>query len=265
MEGRSLTAQVPENLKSLHIGEEELRQKSLDAVQADPDNLMHFEMVECVMDYLQFVRMNHLESESDEELLIIQLLGARVFNSLAAAIKLILSGYYQAAASLLRDVLETGFLLDYFSTDRSLIQKWKQASEADRKRDFNPAKIRTALDGRDGFKERKREEHYKQLSSFAAHPTFPGLGMLRPEPKADALMGPFLAPNLLEATIQELVKVAVHAGQTCRKFFKPTTLPQYRAALYFLEKEAAWVKQVYGKDTYGKSIGEVQRMIAELS
>lgn len=265
MEGRSLTTQVPENLRSLHAGEEELREKSLDAVRADPDSLIHFEMVECVMDYLQFVRMNHLESEFDEELLIIQLLGARVFNSLAAAIKLILSGYYQAAASLLRDVLETGFLLDYFSTDRSLIQKWKQASEAERKRDFNPAKIRTALDGRDGFKERKREEHYKQLSSLAAHPTFRGLGMLRPDSNADAQMGPFLAPNLLAATVQELVKVAIHAGQTCRKFFKPTTLPQYRGALHFLEKEAAWFKQVYGKDIYGKSMGEARRMIAELS
>ncbi|MES2150681.1 MAG: hypothetical protein V4508_12920 [Pseudomonadota bacterium] len=43
-----------------------------------------------------------------------QLLGIRMFNSAATALKLALTGYNQAGFSRVRDLLETTHLLDYF-------------------------------------------------------------------------------------------------------------------------------------------------------
>jgi hypothetical protein len=40
-----------------------------------------------------------------------------------------LSGYSQNSALLLRDVMETVFLIDYFAGDRSLIERWRFADK----------------------------------------------------------------------------------------------------------------------------------------
>ena len=53
----------------------------------------------------------------------IQLLGIRLFNASASALALMLMGYYQNSVTMLRDLLETGFLIDYFAIDRPKIQE----------------------------------------------------------------------------------------------------------------------------------------------
>jgi hypothetical protein len=236
---------IPENLGLLHSGEEVVRGKSIDFIEEDEDLLRHVAMIEIIMDLLQFYRVDY--TEKNENQLIIKLLGARIFNAQGAALRLILGGYYQAAGLQLRDILETAFLLDYFSTDDSLIQCWKSVSEQERTKEFGQAKIRQALDDRDGFTQKKRMEHYKLLSSIAAHPTFAGFTMLRPTPGAEAHMGPFYVPELLTATIQELVKVSVGAWESFKWFFKPDTIPQYHAALRYLEASCEWFEKTYEK------------------
>lgn len=144
---------IPENLGFLHSGEEAARGKSIDFIEGHEDLLRHVCMIEMIMDLLQFYRIDY--AEKDENQLIIKLLGARIFNAQGAALKLILGGYYQAAGLQIRDILETAFLLDYFSTDDALIQRWKLVSEQDRMKEFGQAKIRQALDDRDGFIEKK--------------------------------------------------------------------------------------------------------------
>lgn len=253
---------IPENLGFLHAGEEEARNKTIALIEGDADLSLHLGMVECVMDLLQFYRMDYDEEGEDD--LIVKLLGARIFNDIGAALKLMFGGYYQAAGLQIRDILETGFLLDYFSTDATLIQKWKHISEEKRTREFNLAKIREVLDARDGFEGKKRYEHYKLLSSIAAHPTYAGFTMLRPEPNADAHMGPFFVPNLLTATLQELVKVCMTAWENFKWFFEPKTLPQYRAMLRYLETSSEWVEKTYGKVVDRRDIEAVKRLMAEL-
>ncbi|MBB6469475.1 hypothetical protein HNQ96_005365 [Aminobacter lissarensis] len=257
-----MTMLIPENLKLLHTGEEVAWQKSIATIEADPDLSLHLAMIECVMDLLQFYRMAY--DEKDEDQLIVKLLGARIFNDLGASIRLILGGYYQAAGLPTRDILETGFLLDYFSTDPALIQKWKAVPEEKRNKEFNQAKIREVLDKRDGYEGKKRYEHYKLLSAIAAHPTFAGFTMLRPEPGADAHMGPFFVPNLLTATIQELVKVTMTAWENFKWFFKPETLPQFRATLRYLEMSSEWVERIYGKKLDRRDIEAVKRILAQI-
>ena len=253
---------LPENLIFLHSGEEIVRQKSVSLIENDEALSRHICMIETIMDQLQFYRMNY--AEADEEQLIVKLLGARIFNAIGAAIKLILGGYYQAAGQQIRDILETAFLLDYFSTDQKLIQCWKIATEQQRMKQFNLAKIREALDLRDGFTKKRRMEHYKLLSSIAGHPTFSGFTMLRPAPGADAHMGPFFVPDLLNATVQELVKVSISSWEQFKWFFKPETLPQYQAVLRYLEASFDWVEKTYKKPVDHRDIETIRAIVSSL-
>jgi hypothetical protein len=253
---------IPQNLGFLHSGEEVARGKSIDFIEGNEDLLRHVGMIETIMDLLQFYRMDY--AEKDENQLIIKLLGARIFNAQGAALKLICCGYYQASGLQIRDILETAFLLDYFSTDDALIQRWKLVSEQERTKEFGQVKIRQVLDNRDGFTEKRRMEHYKLLSSIAAHPTFAGFTMLRPTPGADAHMGPFYVPELLTATIQELVKVSVAAWENFKWFFKPETIQQYRATLRYLQTSVEWVEKTYGKKMDRRDIEAVRSILEEL-
>ena len=72
------------------------------------------------------------------------------FNAFGASLKLALSGYSQNSALILRDVLETVFLTDYFAGDRTLIERWRFADKKARIKDFGPVRVREALDARDG-------------------------------------------------------------------------------------------------------------------
>src|SRR3546814_15692504 len=88
-------------------------------------------------------------------------LGIRCFNSLAACLKLALSGYYQAATLHIRDLLEVAFLLDHFSTNPALVTEWRTLPERDRERKFSALAIRQALDKRDNVTDEKRRAAYK--------------------------------------------------------------------------------------------------------
>src|SRR3546814_13707822 len=72
--------------------------------------------------------------EPDTDQLTLGNLGIRCFNSLAACLKLALSGYYQAATLHIRDLLEVAFLLDHFSTNPALVTEWRTLPERDRER-----------------------------------------------------------------------------------------------------------------------------------
>ena len=87
----------------------------------------------------------------------------RTFNAFGASLKLALSGYTQIGVLILRDILETVFLLNLFRRDRTLIERWRFADEQTRRQEFSPAAVRKALDERDGFRGRKREEMYPHV------------------------------------------------------------------------------------------------------
>lgn len=182
---------LPENFMLLHQGQEFIRSKSIEAIKAHDALPDHFEVAEQAMNL--FDHFSRAYANEDEDQLVIQLLGIRLFNGTAAAIQLMLSGYYQAAVLQLRDLLEVGFLLDYFQLDRSQIAVWKTCDEAQRIKLFSPAKIRIALDDRDGFFEKKREQHYKLLCSLGGHATMQGFRMVRPTGDGLAHCGPFFA------------------------------------------------------------------------
>ena len=146
---------------------------------------------------------------------------------------------------LLRDVLETVFLMGLFRTDRLAIERWRKADAKTRRRDFAPAAVRKALDDRDGFTKRKREEMYRLFSELAGHPSMEGFAMLRPK-GLDARIGPFLDPTALEATASELGRLAIQVGEQIDAFFPDTGREVLEARLAFARTKSMWFKEFYG-------------------
>jgi hypothetical protein len=141
-------------------------------------------------------------SRSEEETTT-QLLGIRLFNAAASGIKLALSGYYQTAFQQTRDILETGYLLDYFRTSPGQRTIWKQLDGRTRMQLFGPVKIRIALDERDGDTTRARETEYSKLSELASHATFRGFQLTTREGLGE--LGPFVEKRNLMAWLEEMV------------------------------------------------------------
>jgi hypothetical protein len=128
---------IPENFILLHQGEEHIRQQSLSFIQTDQALILHFDVLERSMNLIEYFA-RAWETQDDDDIAL-QLLGARLFNSSAASINLLLSGYYQASVSLAREVLETSFLVDLLANDRQAVARWRKASEEERKTQFGPS------------------------------------------------------------------------------------------------------------------------------
>lgn len=232
---------IPAKLALLHQGEEFLRAKSIEAIQANAKLLLHLNTTEHAMDLLDVFRQFKTD---DDDLKVIQVLGIRQFNAFASATKLLVSGYTQTSALILRDVLETIFLVDYFRTERAAIAKWRMADKATRLKHFKPIKIREALDQRDGYTSKKRAELYELFSELAGHASVQGIAMLRPK-GMDAHIGPFLDVTALEAGLSEMGRLAVQAGENTGAFI-PSDWPEGKASLKaFGEAKLRWFAEFY--------------------
>jgi hypothetical protein len=166
--GRMTT--FPQNFDLLAAGEDQIRQLSKAAIEASEDLSLHATMIEQAMNMLDY--MSKRRPHADEDELVLQMLAARLFNSGASATKLMMGGYYQSTVMLMRDILETTFLLDFFHSNRDQIAVWRACDEKKRNREFGAMRIRMALDDRDGYTERKREAAYNLLCQLGTHPTF---------------------------------------------------------------------------------------------
>lgn len=237
---------IPDNFILLHQGEEHTRQQSLSSIQADEALVLHLDMLERSMNLIEYFARSW--ETNDEDDLALQMLGARLFNSGAASLNLLLSGYYQAAASLAREVLETSFLVDLLANDRQAVARWRTASEEERKKSFQPRHVREALDKRDGFTSKMRAQHYGLLSKLASHPTPEGFRMLRAGADQLAHIGPFLSAETLAVMLSELAKIVIPAAQHFRRHFDPRShvLTDFEVLFRFVEGEAEWGKQFLG-------------------
>jgi hypothetical protein len=145
-----------------------------------------------------------------------------------------------------RDLLEVSFLLDYFNSNRERIAEWRGCTESERNKKFGAFKVRTALDDRNGFTERKREAHYKLLCSLGAHASWQGFEMLRPTPGGDAHCGPYFAERALDATVAELAKICVSAAMNFNPFFEAKSLVDWETKLRFMEVHVVWFEHFFG-------------------
>ncbi|GIK98426.1 MAG: hypothetical protein BroJett029_26350 [Alphaproteobacteria bacterium] len=255
-----MTQAFPEKFTRLHEGEEFFRAKSIEAIRKSEDLLAHAALIERAMDLIDYFCRQHVAQNEDE--LTIQLLGIRLFNGSASALKLLLSGYYQTSALQQRDLLETIFLLDYFSTDKTRIARWRESDERARQKDFAPIVVRKALDERDGFTERRREKAYKLLCELAGHPTYAGFRMLAPQKGGDAHCGPFFEFTAFKAVYEELTKHSVQAGNAFIRFFTASTVAAYQTKISFIESQGEWAERFYGRPFDRTQIDELRALLA---
>jgi hypothetical protein len=192
-----------ENLHTLHGGEEKLRAQSLSAIEQRADLRDHLAIIAEAMNLIWAFSHDHSHQSDDE--LTMQILGIRLFNAAAASIKLALSGYYQKGFANVRDVIETGFLIDYLTTYPEKIAVWKAADDRTRQKLFGAGPIRKALDERDNYTGEKRKAIYSLISEAATHPTHRGFSLLI---NADNLgeIGPFFDEKKLVVWLHELTR-----------------------------------------------------------
>jgi len=227
---------LPENLQNLRKEEDEVRAQSLLHINGNASFVDHLALVHDCLDAIHVHTISH--KNVDEEELVLQRLGIRLFNSASCALSLLLSGYYQNAALTIRDLLETGFLVDYLRTDRSQVKVWRDSPDDERRKNFQPWQIRDALDKRDGFTEKKRAEAYKLLSNYASHPTHAGFKLFSPSWMSK--IGPFFEETYLKALLEELTKRLAAAADVYVRCF-PSVKPNVQAAReHFLSRLAAW-------------------------
>jgi hypothetical protein len=205
-----ITRSIPLKLGNLQRGEQILRSKALEIIDDDQRLQLQLAAVESAMDLADVFRQFGTQ---DEDIKVTQLLAMRTFNAFAASLNLALSGYNQNSALILRDVLETVFLLDLLQHNRALITRWRTADRKGRMKEFSPVKVREALDTRDGSTSKKRAEFYEMFSELAGHPTMNSALMLRPEKSGDAVIGPFIEKTSLEATLSEMGRLAIQVGE----------------------------------------------------
>jgi len=231
---------LPQKFISFHSAEEDLRRKAHGVIAADDRLQLHLAVTEAAMDMADALRQFN---SSDEDLKVAVVLGMRTFNAFGASIKLTLSGYHQNSALILRDVLETVFLLDLFAGDRSLIERWRLADKKVQRKEFAPVKVREALDTRDGFTSKRRFEIYEQFSELAGHPNMKSAWMMRPQKDGDAVIGPFMEKTSLEVVISEMGRLAVQVGEQLERFF-PTDWGM-TSRLDFAKLKRDWLNRFY--------------------
>jgi hypothetical protein len=249
-DGERATAALvfPENFDLLHAGEEFIRAKTKEAIEASDNLLRRFNVVAESMTLIDHFARRYAHTEDDE--LTIQLLGIRLFNSTAGAVQSLMGGYYQNSIMLQRDLLEVSFPLDFFRSKKASIAEWRGCNESERNKQFSAFKVRTALDDRDGFTTRKREEHYKRLCTLGAHASYQGFQLLQPTAGGDAHCGPYFAERALEAAAGELAMVCVGAAANFAPFFKEKSTQHFEAKLRFMEAQVDWYERFVGANEH---------------
>lgn len=231
----------PNNLDSLYKQERFLREKAIAIIQSKPKLSLHLHAIERAMSLAKIV-VDY--PDNDDDFKVVKMLSIRMFNAFGASLTLMSSGYHQNSGLVMRDILETVFLMDLFKTDHTTIERWRFADKKRQREEFSPAAVRKALDERDGAHTKKRAKVYKMFSELAAHPNMHSQHMLRPEKGGDIVTGPFMEETTLEAGVSELGRIAIQAGEIMNAF-----LPEgwdhddVRASFALIKNE--WIETFY--------------------
>jgi hypothetical protein len=103
--------------------------------------------------------------------------------------------------------------------------------------------VRTALDKRDGWTEKKREKAYKDLCAYAAHVTPEGFIVISPNDMT--VIGPHPSPRALKVVIEELVKVLPSACGHFGALINPELPEIVTAHGVFLQVLGEWLSEYY--------------------
>lgn len=208
-----MTQPFPVNFERLYLHESGLRQQAIALVSTDPRLQSHVHFVDLVMTIA--ARFSQIQ-DPDADLKVVQAIAIRSFNALAGALRLILSGYARDSVLVMRDILETAFLLDLFARDRSSIERCRSAGADERVAQFSPSAVRRLLDEGDAAGETRKalENHYSALAGSAALQS--PLTIL-----ADTTLGPQIDRSSLDGALFELGRIADLIGTQLDRHFPP--------------------------------------------
>ena len=109
-------------------------------------------------------------------------------------------------------------------------------------------RVRTKLDDRDGFTERKRAAMYDMFSELAGHATMQSIAMLRPK-GMDAQIGPFFDVTVLEAVLSEMGRLAIQVGEQIDGFMPDPNGAAMPLRYGFASVRARWLATFYAIGT----------------
>jgi len=236
---------LPKNLQSLHEHEEKIHNESVLRINTLRGLEEHLDIVYSSLNVVFNTRF--YKAQTDDEITI-QALGIRLFNSIVSSLKLLLAGYYQSSVMIQRDILETGFLLDYFSIYPSKISDWSNCNSRDGRINYRPKVIRDELNERDGVIKSKRDEIYKLMCELATHPTYRGFDLIAPKGLGET--GPFFYLYFLISIIKELAKWVPLFTLIHLNHFKKLPLPSdlLVAKNEFMDKLKIWAQEYINLD-----------------
>lgn len=193
------------NLLSLWAEEDRLVQWAKARIEVEQYLIDHLDLIETYMDCVDVVRQN---LPRGERFVALGGLFLRTFDSMGHAVRAAMSGNYTGCVMYCRDLIETGFLLNYLMDDDARPTAWLNSDIKTVRKEYKPVTIRMALDRRDGFTRKKREEHYNRLSVLGSHPTPQAFAVKRDGTRMLNL-GPFKHSELLEECVQEIAIAAL--------------------------------------------------------
>ena len=120
----------------------------------------------------------------------------------------------------MRDILETVFILELFSYENTLIDKWISADE-DKSifwKYFTPYKVRKRLKKHVKDVGEKREDLYKLYSETAVHPSMKSEILMRSGPEELIEAGPFINSEILRVLLFELGRLGGLTGEVLDRF-----------------------------------------------
>lgn len=227
---------LPENLIALHEHEEELYRQSIELIEGTPRQGEELEMIHAGADLIIAMTRGHVHKTDDE--LTVQQLGLRMLNAATASLKLALSGYYQIAFHVARDLLETTNLLDLFLTEPERVSAWRTADENILKKQYQPIHVRQALEKHNDKAGQRRDHAYRIFSTYASHASNAGFKLVSPDGQTQ--MGPFLSPSLLQAFLEELAMRLSHGSLIFSMHFPDVEDPLLEARATFLSAADKW-------------------------
>lgn len=190
------------NFKLFDAHEKRITKESLAILRKDPQGKEHLKLFKLTLDLNYSLVKDFSYKETDDQLTV-KYIASRIFNFGIVSYRSAISGYYQVSFSLMREFMESQFLLDFFGSNRSEIKRWKNADEKTRKNDFSPRNLYKMLDQRDNFTGEQRKKQYQRFCENAAHVSYKGFKLLtNTDNKVEA--GFFLDEKKLISSLAEL-------------------------------------------------------------
>jgi hypothetical protein len=124
---------------------------------------------------------------------------------------------------------------------------------------FSPTSVRKALDDRDGFEGKKRQEIYRLMSELATHPTYAGFKLLAPDGKVH--LGPFFNVKYLKHLIHELALRVPNFTVIYISHFEKLPSTFMKVRVEYLAKIKEWAQRYLKSDLSHLDIDGLQEQV----